>query len=568
MTQWIMSPIRTDEGEIREKLKWLIALRVVIVTALLGASIVLNSGNAQPPDSAFIFSSLIAGTYFLTIVYSLILNRIRRVRVLAYAQIGLDLGLETYLVYLTGGLESPFSPFYMITIVAAGIVLGRKGGSLTASTAAILFGTLVDLHYFGILPVPGGSTYSDRTTLYLLFMNIVAFLTVAYLSGSLVQKLSQAQESLKEKSAGLAELKAFHECVVQSMSSGLLTTSLDGRITSFNRAAEEITGYSLSDVKGRPWWEPFQAEDMKTLISSEEPLADPVRFDRTCRRKDGVSLLLGMTVSPLRNEEGRQVGGVWIFQNLTRIRQMEEEIENKKRLATIGEMAAGMAHEIRNPLAALSGSMQVLKTGFRPDDEEFQHLLEIALKETDRLDDIITAFLLYARPAPLNKKPSDINLLVADTIGLLQNRKETSKNIDVRTDLHKEELWAMVDPDQIRQVFWNLSINAVEAMEKGGRLKVSSRLVTTLASNGAAGTPWVEVAFSDTGRGISEPDLGKIFYPFFTTKDHGSGLGLSIVHRIVEDHQGRIHVESRPGEGARFALLLPADDTAGRSAGR
>jgi len=544
----------------RTKLKWLMVLRVVIVTVLLGASIVLQVGYGHVGKTTTSFLYLIASTYCLTIVYSLLLYRLERIALLAYVQIYLDLVFETVLVYLTGGIESPFSPFYMITSIAASIILGRKGGSLTASLASILFGVLVDLQYFRLLRGMEASTYSNIETLYLLFLNIVAYLTVAYLSGGLAEKLSFTRERLKEKATGLAELKAFHEHVVQSMSTGLMTTGLNGEITSFNRAAEEIMGFRLGEVKGKPWWEIFDAADLKRLVSDEKPLTEPFRFDRDCHRKDGVRLVLGMTVSPLKNEAGRKIGGVWIFQDLTRIREMEVEIEHKKRLATIGEMSAGMAHEIRNPLASLSGSLQVLSKDVRLEDEESRRLMEIALKETERLNGIITAFLMYARPAPLNKKRWDINQLIGETLSLLRNSQEYRDTIEIREDLASGELWAAVDPAQIRQVFWNLSINACQAMPQGGRLLVATRSMTVNSSKDRFGMPWIEVTFSDNGHGIEKENIPKIFYPFFTTKDRGSGLGLSIVHRVIETHQGRVHVESRPGQGTRITLMLPVGE--------
>ncbi|HUK55412.1 MAG TPA: ATP-binding protein [Nitrospiria bacterium] len=553
--QWI------QQEEMRAKLKWLMVLRVVIVTVLLGASIVLQVGYGHVGKTTTSFSYLIASTYCLTIVYSLLLNRLKHLTLFAYAQIFFDLNFETLLVYLTGGIESPFSPFYMITLMAASVILGRKGGVLTASMASVLFGLLVDLQYFRLLPETGAGTYSNRQTLYFLFLNVVGFLTVAYLGGELAEKLSTTRERLKEKAAGLAELQAFHEHVVQSMSTGLMTTRLSGVITSFNRAAEEMMGYRFGEVREKPWWEIFGAPELKELISTEKPLMEPFRFDRECRRKDGGRLVLGMTVSPLKNEEGRQIGGVWIFQDLTRIRKMELEIEHRKRLATIGEMAAGMAHEIRNPLASLSGSMQVLSRDPRLDDEESHRLMEIALQETERLNGIITAFLLYARPSPLNKKQWDINQLVMDTLSLLQNGKEYHDNIDIQSNLSLGPLEAVVDADQIRQVFWNLSINACQAMPKGGRLLVTTRPVAMHSDKKSLETAWVEVAFSDSGHGIDKEHMDKIFYPFFTTKDRGSGLGLSIVHRVIETHQGRVHVESQLGKGTRFIVLLPVGET-------
>ncbi|HSG06626.1 MAG TPA: ATP-binding protein, partial [Nitrospiria bacterium] len=332
---------------------------------------------------------------------------------------------------------------------------------------------------------------------------------------------------------------------------------LGGEITSFNRTAEEITGLRFYDVQGKPWWEVLGAEDLKHLFEADQPIKEPVRFDRTFFRNDGNRLLLGLTVSPLKNEEGIQIGSVWTFQNLTRIREMEEEIENKKRLATIGEMAAGMAHEIRNPLAALSGSIQVLHKGKKLEGREAKQLMSIALKETNRLDSIIKSFLLYARPAPLNKKPTDINRLIKETVNLMENSRDFPEKIRIRLDLNPGRLNVTIDPDRIRQVLWNLSNNAVEAMPDGGVLSVTTRSPSSGTDNKNPDPKWVEILFSDSGQGIEEEHLKKIFFPFFTTKDHGSGLGLPIVYRIMEEHRGRIHVTSQAQKGTQIMLLLP-----------
>ncbi len=552
-----MEPNRTEPHDLRLKVKWLIALRVGIVSLLLGASIVLQIGYGKSGQATLSFSYLIAGTYFLTILYSLLLYRIQRVFLFASVQIGVDLLFITGLVYLTGGIASPFSPFYMVATISASMLLGRKGGRMAAFFSSVLLGALVYVQLFHELPGFENGLYTYTEAVYFLFLNVMAILGVAYLSGSLAEKLTRTQVRLRQESTGFAELKAFHECIVQSMSSGLLSTSLEGEITSFNRAAEEITGFWWRDVKGKFWWDVLGAEDLKHLFNPNKPLSEAVRFDRTFKRAAGGTLLLGLTVSPLRNELNIQIGSVWTFQNLTRIREMEEEIENKKRLATIGEMAAGMAHEIRNPLAALSGSIQVLHKGKGLDQKEARQLMSIALKETDRLDAIITSFLLYARPAPLRKKTTNINRLIEETMNLLKNSKDFSENIEIGLELQGGDLKVAIDPDRIRQVFWNLSINAVEAMPRGGRFSVASRSVDPSNSDEDGKKRWIEILFSDSGMGMNKSQLGKIFYPFFTTKDHGSGLGLPIVYRIIEEHGGRIHVDSKPEQGTRFTILLP-----------
>jgi two-component system sensor histidine kinase PilS (NtrC family) len=266
---------------------------------------------------------------------------------------------------------------------------------------------------------------------------------------------------------------------------------------------------------------------------------------------------LGVTVSDLRNE-GEITGVIGIFQDLTQIREMEEEIRRKEQLATIGELAAGMAHEIRNPLASLSGSMQVLSKEPLL-DEEHKTLMQIALRETERLDTIITGFLRYARPAPPNRKECNLHDLLLETIHFFKQAPEYRTNIEILFHHDEKELIAPVDPDQMKQVFWNLSINAVQAMPQGGTLRVTVRRGKgTMRSTRGEETSFLQVLFRDSGEGITRGNLEKIFYPFFTTKDQGSGLGLAIVHRIIEEHGGKIEVESTRGKGTTFIVSLPS----------
>ncbi len=305
---------------------------------------------------------------------------------------------------------------------------------------------------------------------------------------------------------------------------------------------------------------------------------DPGKINQACRydvettRKDGSAVLLGVTLSPLRDEAGAVTGVVGTFQDLTKIRRLEEEVRKRQKLAMIGQMAADMAHEIRNPLASLSGSMQVLRKELTL-GEENQRLMEIALRETDRLDNIITEFLYYARPSPLNCKPCDLHALIVETLQLLKHGKGYDRRVEIKTTLADPPLTAWVDADQMRQVFWNLSINAIEAMNDGGVLAISSGiresgegmealLLPPLKAGSGAEEPvdeqrFLEIAFEDTGGGIKREYLDRIFDPFFTTKSHGSGLGLAIVHRIIADHSGHIWADSLEGRGTRFTLLLP-----------
>ncbi|MEK7336147.1 MAG: ATP-binding protein, partial [Nitrospirota bacterium] len=323
----------------------------------------------------------------------------------------------------------------------------------------------------------------------------------------------------------------------------MFTTDEGGRITSFNPAAQEATGYSLAQVQGRPWRDVFNWHPDRPLDVQEEGAAH-MRFEVECTRADGNRLVLGMTLSPLQ-ESGKTTGMVGVFKDLTQIRDLEEEMRRKDWLASLGEMSAGMAHEIRNPLGALAGAMQMLRKDLHA-DETSQRLMDIAIREATRLDTIITEFLQYARPPALNLAEHDLNKLLADTLDLVQHEARTRSNIRIETKPSREALVGQVDQDQLKQVFWNLAANAFDAMPKGGQLTIASGC-RSIDVGGRKGDV-IEISFQDSGEGISKKNLDNIFLPFFTTKKQGSGLGLAAVHRIVDLHGGWIKVESKEHE--------------------
>jgi two-component system sensor histidine kinase PilS (NtrC family) len=546
--------------DLAQKLKWLMTVRVLAVTILLGTFVLFQIGFSRGPSLSGPFYFLIGAVYILTLLYALSINQVAELVPFSYLQLSLDLLLETALAAFTGGVESPFTFLFLITIISGSVLLYQQGGMIVASLACAAYTSLVAVPYFYKLPFIPVATVPSRDLLYTLFLNITAFYTVAYLSGRLAEQLRQTGESLQEKAKGLTRLQVFHENVVQSMSGGLFTTDLSGRITSFNRAGEEITGFTKEEILGKSWWELFSQEDPKIFGYRLETADVPFRFDTETRRKEGARLLLGVTLTSVLDDRGQKTGIVGMFQDLTKIRAIEEEMKKKEKMASIGELAASMAHEIRNPLAALSGSMQVLKRELKLEEED-RRLMEIALKEAERLNTIITTFLKYARPMPLNKKRCSLHDLLEDTLSLLRNSPDYRDDITLVTKFTKGKVWMMMDPDQIKQVFWNVVLNAIEAMPNDGQLTIETRRLKTPRhfANHQPTFPIVEIRFKDTGVGIVPEDLERIFYPFFTTKQKGSGLGLSIVHRIIEEHGGRILVESKPGRGTTMILQLPVE---------
>ncbi len=547
--------------EIKTRIQWLMGLRVLVVTLLLGLSLTFQVTRGEQVET---FYSLIVFTYAITIIYALALRYVITAGALvqlALVQIGIDFLLETVLIARTGGIESPFLVLYVISVTLASLVPRRNVGLLTASLCVILFGILTNLQLYGLTEAWGWlprTRLSAPETLQTFGVHSLALLVVGFLSGLLTEQLQRADHSLKEKEQGLSRLQAFHENIVHSISSGVFTTDEEGRITSFNPAAQEATGHNLAQVQGRPWRDVFNWHPERPLDVQDDGAAN-MRFEVECTRADGNRLVLGMTLSPLQ-ERGRTTGMVGVFKDLTQIRDLEEEMRRKEWLASLGEMSAGMAHEIRNPLGALAGAMQMLRKDLHA-DETSQRLMDIAIREATRLDTIITEFLQYARPPALNLAEHDLNKLLAETLDLVQHEARTRTNIRIEAKPSPDALVGQVDQDQLKQVFWNLATNAFDAMPNGGHLTISTGC-RSIDAGGRKGDV-IEISFQDTGEGISKKNLDNIFLPFFTTKKQGSGLGLAAVHRIVDLHGGWIKVESREREGSRFVVCLPRSAAGG-----
>lgn len=530
-------------------------LRVAFVTLMLAVSVVFEAAGTRVET----FYALIVLTYALTIPSALLLRALKTSSALTaffWTQVGIDFLMETVLVARTGGVESPFAVLYVITVAVASLIPQRRVGLFAACICIIVFGVLTNAQLYGLAPAWSGPiSHIDAASVLQTFgVYALALLVVGLLSGTLAEQLHVADQSLREKEQGLTRLQAFHENIVRSISSGVFTADASGALTSFNPAAQEVTGYSVGQILGRSWREIFNCHPNES--SDGDPagvLPAMTRFEVECKAANGNRLVLGMTVSPL-HEQDQPHGLVGVFKDLTQIRDLEEEMRRKEWLANLGEMSAGMAHEIRNPLGALAGAMQMLRKDAVADVTN-SRLMDIAIREATRLDAIITEFLQYARPPALDLAEHNINKILAETLDLVQHEARNRKQITIATALAADVLSAQVDQNQMRQVFWNLATNAFDAMPDGGQLTITtgSRHIDAGGRKGDV----VEIAFQDTGEGIASENLDKIFLPFFTTKREGSGLGLAAVHRIVDLHGGWIKVESQPRRGTRFVVCLP-----------
>jgi two-component system sensor histidine kinase PilS (NtrC family) len=535
------------------RIKWLIWSRVVLATFLVGTLVFIQRRyTIYPFKTAYVYYFLLS-VYCLTVVYWYLLKRIERLSLLAYLQTSVDILLVTALTYLTGGIDSGFSLLYHLTIISSSIILYRRGGYLSASLSSILYGAMLDMQYYNVPGFVRSQNFTAVQVLFQVFINIISFYIVGLLSGYLSERLRKTRRELREKSIDLEDLRVLQDHILRSVGSGIVTMDLQGNIASWNPAAEQITGYPFVEIKSR--WQQVFGDSIKGVFGHTDSLrSHPFRFNGQIMKKDGSIALLGMTASLLKDEANTVRGFILIFQDITKLMEMEDQVRMKERLATVGSLAAGIAHEIRNPLASLSGSIQVLQGELALQGDN-KHLMDIVVRETDRLNTIIMEFLEYARLKNAQNDYIELSPLLDETIMLLKNCKEYSGNIHItqQADPH-----AVIkgDSQRIRQVFWNLLINACQAMPRGGEITVTARVVPGEQDD----LDWCEIIIKDSGQGISKEDRDRIFNPFFTTKTGGTGLGLSIVYRIIEDHQGTITLDSAPGKGTQFIIRLPISE--------
>jgi two-component system sensor histidine kinase PilS (NtrC family) len=457
----------------------------------------------------------------------------------------LDTALVTAVVAATGGPRSIFAFLYVLSVTAACVLLSRTGGLTIAAAASLLYTGLV----LGrtILPITFFEAPEESTALEVItiFLNAGTFLVVAIVAGGLAERFRATRQELETKQADLKDLEAFTDLVFHSVGTGLIAVDPEHRITALNRAAERITGVSAAAAAGRPW-SVFRTGLSLTTVEAQvdAPDARPAWHEVTLRRPVGDAIPVRMTFSALRAGDGRRIGLIAACEDLSIIRAMEARMRAADRLASLGRMAANIAHEIRNPLASLSGAVEVLAAGAPGETRE--RLAQIVMKEADRLNTIIREFLEYARPAPLSRAAVNVAEIVDEVLVLVEHRA-TPGTLKVVREFSPTLAWS-VDRQQFRQALWNLCLNALQAMDEGGELRVSMTLV--------GGHLVLHVA--DTGEGIGPADLAHVFEPFFSTKSGGTGLGLALVHRVVQDHGGEIDVQSRPGTGTTFTITLPA----------
>jgi two-component system sensor histidine kinase PilS (NtrC family) len=537
------------------KLGWLIAGRLA-VALLLSVVGTLWTGAGESINKSLGLLTIVA---CLTILYALIFRLYKNILFQARFQLTIDVLLVTWLVWDSSVIQSPYLALYIVIIAVSSLFLGPREAVVTSVGCAVAF-TACALQITGLAgqsdPRKLVSGSLSQTIQWVGFFD-VSFLVVGLLSARLAERQSRSDVRLLAATQSLANLRALHERIVASIRSGLVTTDLDGRIFSFNAAAQEITGYQEETIRGKDasiLFGELKEHIAETLRAREKGETAP-RFESNCPTSEGMRLRLGYSISPLSSESGQTTGMVITFQDLTQVRSLEETSRRQDRLAAIGRMAASIAHEIRNPLAAMRGSIQMLRSEMDNDSSQTE-LMEIILRESDRLNQIITDFLSYARPRSLIQARVDVGDLLHQTFALMRHSPEIGANQSIVEELPKEPLFAEADEGQLKQVFWNLARNALQAMPQGGTLRA------TLDRNS---NNRLRIAFSDTGRGMSPDQVEHLFEPFSSTTG-GTGLGLSIVYQIIRDHGGTINVRSREGQGTTITVELPVAATNGDAA--
>jgi two-component system, NtrC family, sensor histidine kinase PilS len=553
-----------------KNVKGLMLGRIIILTLLLTITLLF-----QLSEKKYFFMSMtnhfyyfIGFFYLVTIFYALFLKRIKDLRRFAFSQIVIDQLFITALIYFTGGKGSFFPITYIFSVIASSMIFYRRGALFSASLSSLLYGLLLLLQlYHWVNPLGEPPVYDASQIFYSLIVYMATFYIVALLSSTISEELKKNRKELIQKQVDYNQLEAFNRNIIQSLDSGLLTVDLSGNINFLNRTAEKILNRNEDKLKDTSIYDLFPKIDSmieQARKKASTPSSDYQRYETLLTNHDGRKIYLGFSISPLTDPEGSLIGHTLIFQDITKFKEMEEEIKRVDKMAAIGLLAAGMAHEIRNPLASLSGSIQLLKTELALDDQQ-EHLMEITLRESERLNALITDFLLFAQPPQTHKVLYPMRKILEETIDLFIHSPSFHDGIRIRRPSSREEIEASIDPDQMKQVFWNLFINAAQSMSKGGEIQVQLGKgngwgVTGLPlSSQQGGKEWAKISIIDSGNGIAQEEKEKIFEPFFTTKENGTGLGLSIVHKIIENHNGLIRVDSELGRGSSFIIYLPAD---------
>ena len=541
------------------KVWWLIIGRLTLISLIvLGGWLWVRSGAANslvvssPPLIAFLLTAVL-----LTTLYLLWWRFARTLLWQIRTQFLIDTVLITWLVWETGDFISPYITLYIMMISLAGFFLGKSDAIWVAGACSICFSSLSLISPETFTYSLTGEVVPSRTVQAVAF-NDAAFLIVGLLAARIAER-RKIGDRLKQAESDFSNLSVLHERILASINSGLITTDLQGKIYAFNNAAQEITGIDAAVAIGRSVFSVFGDEirlPIESCLKGTQTVEfSPPNFEIGLRpelgkTENGRKVTIACTVLPLVGGSQGITGLIIAFHDTTELRLMEENLRRSDRLAAIGRMAAGLAHEIRNPLGAMSSALQFMSVKTNPDDRDTA-LMAVVLSESERLNTIIKNFLTYARPGPHDEADRelariDVGEAISDCLTLLRHDPAVHEKHVFDFEMPDRQMTIVADETPVKQIFWNLFRNSIESMPDGGRLSVD-----LLEPNPKE----VRVVVSDTGRGIKAGNIERIFEPF-QSESNGTGLGLSIVHRIVTEGGGRIDVASEPGIGTRVTVDL------------
>jgi two-component system sensor histidine kinase PilS (NtrC family) len=553
----------TSTGEIKDWLSWVIKIRFVIISFVFAIEYAIRQLAPNPANASSIrYLGIAVILWYILGLFFLIYHQISRDYLLqAYLQIYSDIVIITAILHVTGDLDSNYLSLYLVAIILASILLPRARAFVVAAVSFVLMGALIELAYLPniypelveqhpalrFLATTSSVTVDLRTLQVKISASLFGFFAVAYLTSYLAESLRKTGAELRDKSGQIASLQAKNENIIKSMRGGLLITDLEGTITELNPAGAEILGRQAEDVRGSRLEALLGAlrGDGRSLHAYGSL---PTRQEITYQHPHRGMRILGVSSSPLVVPEVGVVGYVYSFQDLTEEKRREVESRTRDRMAALGRVAAGIAHEIRNPLASIAGSVKLLRSLSQLDDDQGK-LIAIVSRESERLNKLVSDFLLYSREQRFEFHRADVVNLLEETLLLVEHHPLFGPQYRIERRFPRRAVMISADADKLRQVFWNICDNSLKAMPRGGTLTAQAEEVGDK----------IRVVLGDNGIGFTGVQLEKVFEPFQSGFSEGTGLGLALVYQIIQGHQGSIQVDSKPGEGARFAIELPRE---------